>query len=669
MTRASVDNVNRVPSTNYFSLIYQKVSSVTRSWRPSAISLSTWGIFAFQSIALFVEANTIYSRGELTEDYAVFGPAVASISHFHLAPHVLLADGRGVNPFIENHFEWITWPLSIVFGSLMRIPPWVILLVILQAIPTALIGLLGSYYARSKAKQYGLSQNEVWAVALLPSLLALTNIWLYWDSRFDFHFQAFQACLVVGIILAVEFNRDLLAIIIGILLMGTGETAATLFIPILLFLLLRRKLWGAALATIATVATLYAPKLFNVPTQAHFGFAVSYQYLIPNGPPPTSVLQLAKLILIHPLLFLSQIWSHRLDVWSELSASGFVGLASPVSLAAILALGIPVWGTHFGGFAGPIFQTIAIVQFPIFASGVVLILVVKKSWLIAKAIWVFSIVWSVIWLVIFGPVLVRQLVNLSSTQVGHAMQNLDKSLPSTDIILTTNAAIGDFPNHEVEVMGCAPIEQLPKAIVDVVIDPWYGIQNCGPFELLQQLTAFAALPGSVLQGPTKAGVFVVKVDGLIASNRRVAVRDDQSVPANFLIAPDAKHGHVKNSAGGSYVVGPPGGGFVVEGIVADVRPRRWINVDVSLSVNGAANVQIWNDDTGTELAQAYLVDSKSETVELHFNTGRFSRPPLYYTGFGIFSTEFISPPRLNPIEIRITNTPGSKVQVKSIRIS
>jgi hypothetical protein len=632
------------------------------------IRVVVWLVFSVQLLILVLEANTIYSRGELTLDYAVFGPAFTSIGHLSLNPHVFMPDGRGIAPFLGNHFEWITWPLALIFEWILRIPTWVTLLIFLQAIPTALVGTLGSYYAISKSEKQQLSNIQLWMVALLPSLLAATNIWLYWDDRFDFHFQALQGCLTIGIILALESEHEFTALALGIVLMGTGETAAILFLPIVTVLLLQRKVKFSIVATVAALLTLVAPRLFGVLTQDNSAFSFAYHYLNPSGPPPQSMFEVVKLIILHPGVFLGQVWGHRLDVWSELASTGFIGLASPIAVIGIIGLGVPAWSASFGGFAGPIFQTIGIVQIPIFMSGVVMLLLIRKSWRWGRVLSIAAVLWSLIWLLVFGPLLVRQLTQLSSTQVGHETQILNSVIPASDVVLSTNATLGDFPNHVIEEFGCTPSIQLPHARVVIVVDPWKGLQTCGPYELLRELSRLAALPGATISGPGSDGLFVVRVDATHLRNRKILVGRNQPLTGNFLIAPGAQHGHLVQDVKGNYLVSEAGKQFVEEGVVADLKPFHAGKVVVKLSIKGSSSIQVWNDASGVELAQANLTSNSIEAISLSFNTGRFVRPPLFSEGVGLFSTKLIPPLPLNPIEVRVSSPSGSDISVYSVLI-
>lgn len=604
----------------------------------------------------------------MTIDYAVFGPAFTSIGHLSLSPHVFMPDGRGIAPFIGNHFEWISWPLALLFEWILRIPTWVTLLILLQAVPTALVGPLGGYYAMLKGKKLSLKPAQLWTISLLPSLLSITNIWLYWDSRFDFHYQALQGCITIGIILALESKHDYIALALGVVLMGTGETAAVLFLPVLVVLAIQRRPKFVIITVSAALVTLFMPRIFGVLTQDNSAFSFAYHYLDPSGPPPQSMFEVVKLIILNPGAFLGQVWSHRLDVWSEIASTSFVGLASPVTVVGILALGVPAWSTSFGGFAGPIFQTISIVQFPIFVSGVVMLILIQRSWRWGRVLAIGAVLWSLTWMVVFGPLLVRQINQLSNTALGHETQALDATIPSKDVILSTNATLGDFPTHQVVEFGCTPSMQLPDAEVVIVVDPWKGLQTCGPYELLRELSRFASLPGAVVTGPDRDGMFVVHVDAALLANRRISVNPDQPLVGHFLIAPGVKHGKLVQTTKASYLMSRPGTRFVEEGVVADLKPFRSGTVSVKISVQGSASVQVWNDASGVELAQATLTSNSTESVSVRFNSGKFVNPPLFSEGDGPISTKLIPPLHLNPVEVRIAGLGNSRVSVYSVLI-
>lgn len=636
-------------------------------FRTNKLGFVVWGLFCLQLILLIIEANTLYSRGELTLDYAAFGPAVNQISHLHLNPYVNLPD-RGIAPYIQNHFEWITWPIAILFGAVLRIPTWVILLILFQAVPTALVGPLGSYYARRKASALKLSASNTWFVALLPSVLALTNLWLYWDSRFDFHYQAMQSCVVIGIIFAVESDRNVVAVILGITLMATGDTAALMFLPIVMLLLWRRKPKQAAIAVTGALVTLYGSLAFGVATNNATAIAIAFHYLDPSGPAPRSAFSAAELIIAHPGNYLSKLWSNRLDIWSVLAASGFIGLASLVSIVTAVVIGGSSWGSGSTGYSSPLFQTIAVVQLPIFASGVVLVAIIHRQQILGRLVSLAAVVWSVSWLVVLGPALVGQVTSLSNTIVGQSLQHLDNTLPQSNVVLTSNGDLGMFINHRAMVVGCSSNLLLPAGRFNVVIDPWKEIQTCSPFQLLQDLSAYASLPGSSVRGPFSDGMFIVSGNGAFQRHHSIVMSHNAPLLSNFLVAPHANHGVLFNSTQGPYLTNSGRERFVLEGIVAGIPPRVTRQLNLNISVDGSADVQVWNDNSGVEIVQAYLSSHKKEMIRLKFNSGAFVPSKSFTNGFGIFSTKLIPPIPVNAIEFRVWCPSGSTASVYSLQL-
>lgn len=644
------------------------VNSTPHFQRSRTVDAVVWSSFLLQFGFLTFEAVEIYLRGELTIDYAVFGPAVQAISHLHLDPHVFMPDGRGIAPFLGNHFEWITWPIALLFGAILRLPAWVILLIICQALPAAMVGLLGSYYATHRAIRVGVSGLNKVVSELAPPLLGLTDIWLYWDNRFDFHYQTLQGALFVAVILALEVDNYVAAILLGVFLIGTGETAFVMFVPIIVWLLLHRKYWFATIAALAGIFDLYAPDLFGVLTQDHSALTVGYGYLEQGSAPPHSVIDLLRLALRHPLTLLAKVWSNRLDAWSEVAATGMVGLVSPVAFSLVLVVGLAAWSTGFGGFAGPVFQTIPIEEVLIFTSGVGLLAVLRRWSVYGRILAGLALAWSAGWIGVFGPVLVRQLASLSSVRLGQELHSLDQSLPATDVVLSTNATLGDFVNHKVELIGCTSHYSLPSSSFDVVADPWQGLQTCGPYEILKTLSAFGSLPNSVIIGPGSTGLYVIHVQSShLPSVLNVSM--NHPLTGKFLIDPGTSHGTPTESSSGSVLSSQGRQGFVVEGIVSDLTPDALFHVTVRLSVDGLASIQVWNDITNVELAQASVTSHSMESIEMSFNTGSFHKSVESSDGFGLFSTKLIPALRLNPIEIRVWSSSGSKVNVRSVSIT
>ncbi len=638
-------------------------------FRRTVLSFNT-GIFFIQFAALILEANTLYSRGELTIDYAVFAPAVTSISHLLMNPHVALPDGILNAPFIQNHFEWITWPISLIFGWLFRFPTWVILLVICQALPTALVGLLASIYAYSEAERHNLAPRQKWVASSTPSLLALTNIWLYWDSRFDFHYQALQGCLALLIILALDRRRLGIAFSLAVILSGTGETAAIMFLPIAAFSIIRSRRRDAGLAAIWSLFTVFEPGLFHIHTQAGANFAQEFSYLQAGGHAPTSAIQVVRAMLRDPRAAVRQVWANRLDVWSEVTASGFLGLFSPVALTMIAILGLLLWSGTVASFSVPVFQTIAISQFTIFFSGPILIMVLRKTKILGFVVAAFMVMWSTGWLISFAPALTEQLVTTSNTVIGTELHKLNSEIPASTIVMTPNATLGDFPNHHVRPFGCSPGHfKLPDSRVAVVVDPWKGIQVCGPYELLQVVSRMASLPGAQVIGPSASGIYLIYLDAGSLSSRNIYVSDQQALTAQFLISPNTSHGRFVRTGTTGLIESARGQQYVVEGIVADLKPRRSGEVTVDMAVKGVAQIQVWDDSSSRLLAEASPPTNKREQVTLRFKTGQFVNPPGFTQGYAIFRTKLIPPLNSNPIEIRVVSKGQSQVKLYSLKIN
>lgn len=639
-----------------------------RNLRRTVLSISTV-IFFIQFMVLIVEANTLYSRGELTIDYAVFAPAVSSISHLLMNPHVSLPDGIQSAPYIQNHFEWVTWPISLIFGWLLRFPTWVILLVICQALPTALVGLLASVYAYGEAERHNLASRQTLIVSLTPPLLALTDIWLYWDSRFDFHYQALQGFLALLIIFALDRRRLGVAFILSLVLSGTGETAAIIFLPIVMFLVVRSRWTEAGVAAIWMGFTVFEPGLFRVPTQVGANFASAFSYLKARGHAPTSAIQVAGAFFQDPRAVVNQIWANRLDIWSEVTAAGFLGLFSPVALVVVGSLGFLLWSGSVVNFSVPTFQTIAISQFTIFFSGPILMKVFQKTKSLGFVISAFMIVWSTGWLVAFAPTLIEQIITTSSTAIGAEIQNLNSEIPQSTIVMTPNAILGDFPNHQVRALGCPPGKfTFPNSKVAVVVDPWKGIQVCGPYEILQVISRISSLPGAQVIGPNASGLYVINLNASNLSSRTIYISNHQALTAQFLISPDASHGRFVKAGATGVIESALNQQYVIEGITADLKPQSAGEVTVDMAVQGVAQIQVWNDASGRLLAEASLPTTKREQVSLNFETGRFIIPPSFTQGYAIFQTHLIPPLILNPIEIRIVSQGQSEVRLYGLKI-
>jgi hypothetical protein len=579
-----------------------------------------------------------------------------------------LLAGHALSPFIYNHYDILTWPLAYLLIGLLRLPVTWTLLILLQALPLALVGPIVATYASVRARESGLKGATRNLVVIVPAVLAFGDIWLYWSASFDYHPKALQGLFVVVAAIALERRRPVWLAVFVILLLMTGGTGGLVVLGLGLAALLRRRWRAAAAMLVAGVlvvvvpGSLFDPALGAVPMLVLFGFL---------APGHHTMLGLVVAILLHPSLALGQLGRHLPDIWALLGAAGLIGAFTPEGIGAMATVGMVAWlaPTRFS-YPG-LFQTVPVSDLVLLGSVGALIWVATHRRRVALVgVGICAAAWALAWGVIFVPQLVSSINGTAPTgPAGASLASLEARLPKSQEVVAPNGTIGDFATrHQVLQMvpcGSAGVVRTFGRPVNFVVAPWIGVQFCAPGSLVGTVSEFAQLPGAtlkVLPGPV---YWVRWMPGPGGEKLRVNASIDPVCPALLPQSP----GSTSNSSsplGCGLTV--KGAGFAVKGFTAALPPHSGGEAVVGLSVQGSASIQVWDDPAGRLVAQRYIGSAPgTEVVAIPFRTPRSVQSSRVFSdGVFPFVTRFVPPIAEDAFELRVYATPGSTVSVTGV---
>ena len=619
-----------------------------------------WGLGLLQFAILCIEELRIGEGGALSWDYSVDAGAYSAIARGDLNPHYFV--GIAYSPFMRNHYDLLTWPLALLLVGLAHLPVEITLLILLQALPLALIGPIVATYAWVRGRERGVSNVRLWVLTLVPAFLGMTDIWLYWSASFDYHDKALQGCLLVLAAIALERRRTLWLVALVTLLLLTGDTGGLVVVGLGIAALLRRRWRVGAVIIVAGGLVLLAPGSI-LPPDAWGGAAVLYGALAPGH---HHLVGIATAVLHHPGKAIDRLLGSVPDIWALIGAAGVLGVFSAEGVGQVVTVGLAAWLTRVQfAYAGN-FQTVPVSDALLLGSvGVLLWLYDSRHRrAIGLAVSVASVVWSTGWSAVFAPRLVGNVVGITpSSRAGASLAAIEAAIPLHQEVVAPNGIVGDFAarHQQFQPLGCgsSTIVRTHGIPLNVVVAPEVGAEYCGPGVLLSELSMVAQFPGARLQvfpgpvywvrwnpGPGSRDVHLSSgatgVCGSLArslTNRSSRQRTVEGCAASF-----------------------NGPRFALQGFTVAFPPKTRDEAIVSLSVSGQASLQVWDDPAGTLVAQRYLSSVSSELITMPFVTPRLTPPSAVFSdGVFPFQTRFVPPIPEVAFELRIFVPKGSTV--------
>ena len=289
-----------------------------------------YGLLAIQLIVMLVAGARLYSRGDVTNDFALYSQAWYLMAHGHLSPYSTVDQ----LPFWRNHFELIMWPLSLTYwihSSPVDLK-WLQELAAVVSEAVAFRWVLDALGRHRRSIPYA-------PVALGFIVVLLVNPNFYQSDWFDFHFQAFATLFLVLAARDLYNGRSRRALIWAAIMLLTGDVAATYAIGLGVAAMVcsrESRRAGAALVAggvvwIIVVSSLHA----NVGSNLQGGLS----YLASGS--SVTIFTIVAGMIAHPGRWANVLQQRWHPILNTLTTSGVVGIAAPWALFIGLVVLVP----------------------------------------------------------------------------------------------------------------------------------------------------------------------------------------------------------------------------------------------------------------------------------------------------------------------------------------
>ncbi len=400
-----------------------------------------------QFVALCVWSAIQPSRGGLTSDFALCQQAITLITRGGLNPWSTVA---GYHFFQDHGFAllWLLAPLEALW------PHPVTLLWIQNA--ALLAGELVAFgwicdIAAGVASERRPQANWPAALVLLGALLLVANPWLVWAQAFDFHVEVFAMAAAVATASNLFAGRRR-AYAYLVLCLLRGDVGATYALAVELGAGLAGRRFLRPGLIVAACGFAWTMLLHAAGATLGTHIAGLYPGLTAGlgNPRDASMLTVLHGLLTRPVTALHVLWLNRLAAWSNLSASGLIGLAwLPVTVPALMVLAEGQLAPS-ANFSLPGFQQVALYVFV--AVGTIGLLACLARTVAARhpralsallaVLALNAVAWSAVWL---WAVPVRWLRVAPATAT--TLRQLAAEIPSGDEVVTQNGILEDFASR------------------------------------------------------------------------------------------------------------------------------------------------------------------------------------------------------------------------------
>ena len=289
-----------------------------------------YGLLGIQLIVMLVAGAHLYTRWDVTNDFALYSQAWYLIAHGHLNPYSTVDQ----LPFWRNHFELIMWPMSLVY--------WI------HSSPVDLKWLQELAAVASEAVAFrwvldalGRHRRSIPAapVALGFVVVLLVNPNFYQADWFDFHFQAFATLFLVLAARDLYNGRSKRALIWAAIMLLTGDVAATYAIGLGVAALVCSRETRRAGAILVVGGALWLVIISSLHANVGSDLQAGLGYLAAGS--SVTIFSIVAGLFVHPgrwFLILHQRWAFILDT---LTTGGLVGVAAPWALFISIVVLVP----------------------------------------------------------------------------------------------------------------------------------------------------------------------------------------------------------------------------------------------------------------------------------------------------------------------------------------
>jgi hypothetical protein len=289
-----------------------------------------YGVLGIQLIVMLVAGTRLYTRWDVTNDFALYSQAFYLIAHGHLNPYSTVDQ----LPFWRNHFELIMWPMSLVY--------WI------HSSPVDLKWLQELAAVASEAVAFrwvldalGRHRRSIPAapVALGFVIVLLVNPNFYQADWFDFHFQAFATLFLVLAARDLYNGRSKRALIWAAIMLLTGDVAATYAIGLGVAALVCSRETRRAGAVLVVGGALWLVLISSLHANVGSDLQAGLGYLAAGS--SVTIFSIVAGLFVHPgrwFLILHQRWTFIFDT---LTTGGVVGVAAPWALFVSIVVLVP----------------------------------------------------------------------------------------------------------------------------------------------------------------------------------------------------------------------------------------------------------------------------------------------------------------------------------------
>ena len=600
--------------------------------------------------AFFSWSVVLYRHFALTPDFAQYNQAWYLIAHGDLNPY----DSVGQFEFWQNHAEFIMWPMALLYWVF----PSGVLLLWLQDIGVVVAELVAFTWLCEIALRHRVGRDAQWLASAGLVLLAV-NPWSWWAVSFDFHSE----CLAIPFVALLGWdlaNGRRRAWVWAVVLLTCGDVAGTyvfgLGIGLAIFSRGSRSR-GVLLACLGAGALLFITAIHGDEGSGH-GLQ-AYAYLAGTGHRPSGLIGLVMAIVTHPSAVLAKLWSKRLDLWGNLAASGFLGLAY-LPLLPLLVV-VLVSNNLFPGylFSEPLFQSLPVyVLLPVATVGALgwLARRYRRVGLIAAAVLAAQAIgWTAVW----APRTPGQWLRVPDPTAA-TLADVEARIPASAVVFASQGVVGRFSSrHDVRPLnGYLPLRPGQDWFV---FAPWAGIETQTPGGAM----AFAAVLAERMHA-----TLVIDANDVWAfcwspppgMTRLLAGAGASRLPA--WTAPGA--------AGKAVLTGPPANwhvtstgraGYVADRLEWQQQPGQYL-ASVTLSATGPVYVEVWNDTGSGTLVTRRIVPptAGTQTITVPVNV-KDNYKATAYSGWGPFQTKFPDPSIGERLEVRVWTSGAGVVNV------
>jgi hypothetical protein len=460
----------------------------------------TIGVIAFlvQAGGLIAWSRHLYSRFDLTSDFATFSQAWNQIGTGHLDPYDTTFAWYYPHygyPFWQSHFELMMWPLAL----LRAVGLSSFSLLVVQDLALAGFGLVAFRLGIEIVQKHwdqALSAGPFVALGLLVALLA--SPWTYWTASFDFHFQPLAA-FFLALCARDVWNGRRRAWWWAAAVLLCGDVAASYLLGLGLAAVLSGK--GTRRTGLALIGAGVGWILFVVAIGSGKGssLAINYGYLAHITTPGTGIGATASVIwgiAKHPSGVFSVIHSRWSEVYKFIAASGTIGVASALGFGIGFVVLVPNALNQSGVFVGSIgsFQNLVAVIFMTVGSVTVLTWILHR-WngrVIAPVLGCAALVQVLIVSAIWIPKIPSTFSMVNSPTAGQLSQ-VQQRIPADAEAIVSQGVIGRFGSRQLVypfLDGFANGQTFPVSgrTVAFVFVPHQGIEVATPLQTAKAIS-------------------------------------------------------------------------------------------------------------------------------------------------------------------------------------